>query len=102
MTAPPTLTWSTEPDHRAPSGKRYVLRSPTYAKHHFSPLCADDRLGVCSRHGPRKWRASFFIGYDSIWFEAGTPQAAMRALERELDKRSIGIFGEDAITFVKA
>lgn len=99
------FTWSTEPDWRARSGERHVLRSPTFPKGALSQVCADDRVGVCSfetsyRKGVRgKWRAVFWLGYETIYFIAGTPAAAMRALERELDKRSIGLFGVDVIAF---
>lgn len=95
----PTLTWSPEPDRLSPKGLRYVLRSPTYPMHHFSPLCADDRLGVCGYAGPRKWEAHFFVGYDAIKADGHTAAVAMSRLEKELDKRSIGIFGADVIEF---
>lgn len=98
--------WSTEKDHHATSGKRYVLRSSVIPKGAASPLCSDDRVGVCSFEkysgGTKRWRAVFWFGYESIFFLAGTPAAAMRALEREIDKRSIGLFGVDDVTFAVA
>lgn len=96
-----TLTWSTEPDHHSPSGVCHVLRTADFPAHHFSPLCADDRVGVCSYYGKRTWRACFFIGYDNIWVQAGTAAKAMRLLERELCKRSVGLFGADDLEFVR-
>lgn len=101
-----TLTWSTEPDHHSPSGVRHVLRTADFPAHHFSPLCADDRVGVCSicaadHSGRRPWRARFFIGYDEIWVQDGTAVKAMRLLEQELCKRSIGLFGADDLEFVR-
>ncbi len=96
------LTWSTEPDHRARNGLRHVLRTDAFPAHHFSPLCQDDRVGVCSHWGPRVYRASFYIGYDEIWTTGATAPLAIRRLEAELCKRSIGIFGFDSIMFETA
>ena len=96
------FAWSIEKDHWAPSGKRYVLRSPSLPKGSMSPLCADDRVGCCSWDGKRRWRAAFWIDYDEIYFVCGTPRSAMNALERELCKRSIGLFNVDDIEFAEA
>ena len=73
-------TWTTEPDHHAPRGIRYVLRNPAIEP---SPLVADDRLAVCAQDG-RKWVATYWHGYTSTEVTAGTPERAMRLLADRL------------------
>jgi len=99
---PLTFTWSSEPDRSTRSGIRKVLRCPDFPEGSLSPLCADDRLAVCSQVAPRTWEAQFWIGFDAIKAQAGTMAAAIRRLERELDRRSIGLFDADDIHFVHA
>lgn len=91
--------WTTETDHHTSTGRRYVLRSPSLAKGAMSPLCADDRLAVCSHEGGRTYEARFWIGYDSIKAVAGTAAKAMRLLENELGRRALELFGVDDISF---
>ena len=95
----PALTWHKGRDRQG--RVCYILRSPTYPKHHFSPISPDDRLGGCSWWGPRRYRAWFNIGYDDIREEGATANAAIRRLEKVLHARSIGIFGCDDISFVR-
>ena len=73
-------TWTTEPDHHAPRGIRYVLRNPDVKP---SPLVADDRLAVCSQDG-RTWEARYWLGYESVKVTAGTPERAMRLLDEAM------------------
>lgn len=93
------FVWSTEKDHHATCGKRFVLRSPAVPKGAASPLCNDDRFGVCSHQGGQKWIATYWLGYDELHFHGGTARSAMARMEAELDKRSIGLFGVDKVTF---
>lgn len=92
------FNWTKEVD-RISGKNRMVLRSDALPKGSMSPLCADDRLAVVSYEGGRKWKATFWVGYDSINFTAGTAAKAGSLLEQELDKRSIGLFGVDTIHF---
>lgn len=96
------FVWSSERDHHANCGKRHVLRSAAIPKGAASPLCNDDRVAVCSHQGGQKWIATFWLGYDSLHFHGGTAKSAMAHLERELCKRSIGLFGVDDVTFGRA
>jgi hypothetical protein len=93
------FTWTDERDHHATCGKRFVLRSVAIPKGAASPLCNDDRVAVCSHQGGRKWIATFWLGYDALHFHGGTAKSAMAHLERELCKRSIGLFGVDDVAF---
>ena len=97
-----TFTWTTEQDHTAPNGKRYVLRNPAFPKGSLSSLCCDDRIAACSYWGARRWVATFWTGYDSIETKGGTAASAIRRLEAILARRSIGLIGEDNITFTRA
>lgn len=93
------FVWSSEPDHRAPRGKRYVLRSAAIPKGAASPVCNDDRVAACAYMGNRTWVATFWLNYETLSFHGGTAISAMSRLEAELDKRSIGLFGVDRVTF---
>ena len=104
---PVTFTWHAEADGHAPNGMQYILRSMAYpTPGHFSPCVSrDDRLAIVSwypswRRGVRgRWEARFWIGYDTIKAEGASAAVAMRRLEEELDRRSIGIFGADDTVF---
>lgn len=93
------FAWSTERDHRAPRGERYVLRSDAFPAGHFSPQVEDDRLAVCSYWGGRRWRATFYLGYDAIDAWAGTHKAALRLLQARLTERASELFGEPELEF---
>lgn len=93
------FVWSAESDHRASGGKRFVLRSSAVPKGAASPLCNDDRFAVCNHQGGHKWIATFWLGCNGFNFRGGTAKSAMASLERELCKRSIGLFGVDDVTF---
>lgn len=98
----PIFTRTDETDRSAPKGVRKVLRCPEFPRGSLSPLCADDRLAVCAYVGPRTWEARFWVGYDSVKAVGSSMAVAMRRLEAELDRQSIGLFGADAIAFAQA
>jgi hypothetical protein len=80
---------------------RWVLVAPGYSSPYRGEL---DRqpgtIGHCAHHGGRRWRAEAQTGWDQCArADGGTQRTAMRRLEVELDKRSIGMFGVDDITF---
>ncbi len=56
---------------------------------------AGSRRYQCSAGAPGKG------GVVLTTYQAGTAAAARRCLERDWDKRSIGLFGEDDISFVE-
>jgi hypothetical protein len=72
------MIWTTEPDRHAKV--RYVLRDPAFPKGSLSPLCADDRIAVCSYMGKRVWEASAWFGYHRVNASAGNAERAMRLL----------------------
>ena len=45
------------------------------------------------------WKACAVLNRTSISFLAGSPRSARRALEHEIDKRSIGLLGDDSVSF---
>jgi hypothetical protein len=62
----------------------------------------DGESGCARKHGQKgRYIAMAFIGGRYLSHCAGTRQAAVTRLEREIDKRSIGLFGDDTVTFVK-
>lgn len=92
------FNWTAEKDDWAGTD-RFVMRSPELPKGSMSPLCADDRLAVCSREAPRKWVATFWIGYDSIKAEAGTYAKAIRDLQKILTAEASDIFDTTELSF---
>lgn len=60
-------------------------------------------IGLLHRVKGARYRAWFYMSATEkpLWVERGTVDAARNALQAELDKRSIGLFGEDHILFQK-
>lgn len=53
------------------------------------------------RRGPNSYYAHAFIGGRYLGHCARTMKSAMKRLEREIDKRSIGLLGVDDVTFAE-
>lgn len=60
-------------------------------------------VGSCSRDG-RNWRACIHGGagrsFPTVWATGGTAASAMKALQREIDRQSIGLFNVDDVAFI--
>lgn len=54
------------------------------------------------QRGPHKYFAHAFVGGRYLAHTARTMRSAMTRLEREIDKRSIGLLDVDDVTFVSA
>lgn len=61
----------------------------------------DGESASCRRHGVGKFIANAFIGGRYLSHVARTKASAMARLEKEIDRRSIGLFGVDDVTFVQ-
>lgn len=60
--------------------------------------CPQDS-GVARRHGDTRYVAMAFITGRYLSHHAGTVHAAIKRLNAEIDKRSIGLLGVDDVAF---
>lgn len=69
-----------------------------------SPYRPRGGIGHVGHWEGRQWRAEAQVGFDvsqSVRVSAGSFHAARKALEREIDRRSIGWFGVDDVEFAQ-
>lgn len=89
--------WTEQVSYR---GKRqWLLFNPDVEPSPLVPTDGDHRLGIVTHEGGRVWRATYWRGYQSVKFDAGSPGKAARLLEAEIGRRAPEWFGVDVIEF---
>ncbi len=79
-------------------GTVYLLHATPWGGNTSTRLCGETAI---VRRVDKLWHAEWRDAEGrSGWSTCGSPAGARKWLERELDRRSIGLFGEDVIEFV--
>jgi hypothetical protein len=85
------LTWQAHTDSLF--GAAYALHGLREGESGGARRTGDDAKGRA------RYAADAWIGGRYLCHTAGTMRAAMTRLEREIDRLSIGLFGDDVVTF---
>lgn len=82
--------------------KRIVTKQIAAPQVSYELWLAGKMVGYCAGFVGGGWKAYAKLGEARLWWQAASPASARSALEREIDKRSIGLLGVDDVQFAHA